>query len=195
MRPRSHNRLSNSAAAEVINYFSMKYSVVGMDVEEQEVVSGGSGNGERVEGPVLPRELLFVIISMGLHADVRDVQRLSLVSRLFKAGCDSHCRSCRSCNNLCLLMSNLQPLHVRPQLADELGLGVHSTLSVRRLMKAAGRGSGLGIALKSMLLCHPKWWSAWVTIVPTNSEFPDWYRIVSVSWRKKKLILQAPCIA
>jgi len=48
-------------------------------------------------------------------------------------------------------MSDLQPFHVRPQLADELVLGVGCMLTIRRLMKAAGGSSGLGIALKSML--------------------------------------------
>jgi len=67
----------------------------GMSDEEQEVVSGGGGNGEQeamqVEGPVIPLELLFMIIGMALHADIRDVQSLSSVSQLFTASCNSHC--------------------------------------------------------------------------------------------------------
>ena len=81
-------------------------------------------------------------------------------------------------------MNNLQPFHVRPALADELGLGFRRTISVRKLMHTVGRSSGLGIALKTMLSGHPKWWSAWVTVIPDTDSNPDWYRIVSVFWKE-----------
>jgi len=133
--------------------------------------------------PFLPPELIMMIVGMAIHADIHNLRKCSLVSWLFKESCDSHFRSCESCDRLRLLMNSLKPFHVRPTLVDDLGLGNRCTMSVRQFMKAVGRSSGLGIAVKSMLQSHPKWWSAWVTITPTDGWGPNWYRIVSVFWK------------
>jgi len=133
--------------------------------------------------PLLPPELTAIIVGLVIHADIRNVANRSLASRLFKESCDSHCRCCQGCGTLRLLMSNLQPFHVRLALANDIGLGDRCTISVRWLMNVVGRSSGCGIALKSMLHNHGKWWSAWVTIIPTVNGAPDWYRHVSVFWK------------
>jgi len=133
--------------------------------------------------PLLPPELITIIVGMAVHADLRCIQRCSLVSRLFKDSCDRHCRSCNSCGTMRRLMGNLRPVHVRPELAADLGLGDRSTMSVRRLMKNVGRSSGLGMALEDMLSSHHHWWSSWVTLIPAVGWGPNWYRIVHVFWK------------
>jgi len=127
----------------------------------------------------------MIIVGMAVHSDMRGIQKLSLVCKLFKTSCDSHCISCESCGSLRLLMDNCQPVHIRPDLAcDMFGHGDRCQISVRRLLKIIGRSSGLGIALKCMLQIHRKWWSAWVQIVPYVGRGPDWYKIVFVFWKR-----------
>jgi len=157
-------------------------------IEEEELMSDAEYEGEdnTLQGSFLPPELIMTIVGMAVHADIRCVQKLSLVSQLFKLSCDSHCKSCESCGSLRLLMSNCQPFHIRPELIHDIfGLDNRCTISVRRMLKIVGRSSGLGIALRSMLQTHHKWWSAWVKIVPYVGPGPNWYKIVSVFWKKK----------
>ena len=145
--------------------------------------SGGATEVDWMTFPLLPPELITIIVGMAVHADLRCIQRCSLVSRLFKDSCDRHCRSCNSCGTMRRLMGNLRPVHVRPELAADLGLGDRSTMSVRRLMKNVGRSSGLGMALEDMLSSHHHWWSSWVTLIPAVGWGPNWYRIVHVFWK------------
>lgn len=144
-----------------------------------------ASNESLYQYPYLPPEILMMIVSMAVHSDIACIGKIALVSRAFHKFSEDHCIICRRCDMMRSFRKGLRPFHVRPDLVRDIGLVEGTTVvSVQRLLKQVGRGSGLAISLKAMLRAHPKWWSAWLEITPLkHGDFPDWYHINSVFWK------------
>ena len=137
--------------------------------------SGLTLTGTNVTFDMLSFELLVQIVKYAVSHDIASRQFLPCVSRRFRAAVDYARRSTRDLK-----------IHINPTMQETLGLASFGTcnLSVNRLIRYAGKLSGLAINIRD-LMSVSGWYFAWLVLFRNESDNPGWFTIRRMYWRKK----------
>ena len=135
-----------------------------LDIPHDDSHPYNDGNSEM---PNLPTELLSHVIQLTLDADMSVFGIFNRVSKIFQD----------------LTLQFLPQIFIRESFAESLQLehDHDKVISIMRLYKLAGRGSGLSLRLKELFGKNSKWMRAWVVLRHvTNGHFT----IKDIFWKK-----------
>ena len=136
-----------------------------------DLIDGEDNAVDEYDVPVLPNEIVVHIVRMAIASDIAMLGTINRVSSAFR--------------EIATIATNTDGprLHFSEALSDALSLVDDTPLSIRRLMRVAMPGSGVGLHVRRIFAGNPRWYNAWITL---SAESYGWYRIADIFWRRRR---------
>ena len=136
-----------------------------------DLIDGEDNAVDEYNVPVLPNEIVVHIVRMAIASDIAMLGTINRVSSAFR--------------EIATIATNTDGprLHFSEALSDALSLVDDTPLSIRRLMRVAMPGSGVGLHVRRIFAGNPRWYNAWITL---SAESYGWYRIADIFWRRRR---------
>lgn len=136
-------------------------------IENQQSGSQDNDMNRQIDMPVLPTELLSLIVQLTLESDMAMLGVFNRVSHLFKK----------------LAEPFLPKIYLREALGKTLELDYDNdnSISMLKLYKSAGRASGVAIRLKELFCKNSKWMMAWLQLKHISH---GQFKIKDIFWKK-----------
>ena len=136
-----------------------------------DLIDGEDNAVDEYDVPVLPNEIVVHIVRMAIASDIAMLGTINRVSSAFR--------------EIATIATNTDGprLHFSEALSDALSLVDDTPLSIRRLMRVAMPGSGVGVHVRRIFAGNPRWYNAWITL---SAESYGWYRIADIFWRRRR---------
>ena len=130
-----------------------------------DLIDGEDNAVDEYDVPVLPNEIVVHIVRMAIASDIAMLGTINRVSSAFR--------------EIATIATNTDGprLHFSEALSDALSLVDDTPLSIRRLMRVAMPGSGVGLHVRRIFAGNPRWYNAWITL---SAESYGWYRIADI---------------
>ena len=130
-----------------------------------DLIDGEDNAVDEYDVPVLPNEIVVHIVRMAIASDIAMLGIINRVSSAFR--------------EIATIATNTDGprLHFSEALSDALSLVDDTPLSIRRLMRVAMPGSGVGLHVRRIFAGNPRWYNAWITL---SAESYGWYRIADI---------------
>ena len=131
-----------------------------------DLIDGEDDAVDEYDVPVLPNEIVLRIVRMAIASDIAMLHdTINRVSSAFR-------------EIATIATNNDGPrLHFSEALSDALCLACDTPLSIRRLMRVAMPGSGVGLHVRRIFAGNPRRYNAWITL---SAESYGWYRIADI---------------
>ena len=136
-----------------------------------DLIYGEDNAVDEYDVPVLPNEIVVHIVRMAIASDIAMLGTINRVSSAFR--------------EIATIATNTDGprLHFSEALSDALSLVDDTPLRIRRLMRVAMPGSGVGLHVRRIFAGNPRWYNAWITL---SAESYGWYRIADIFWRRRR---------